>query len=48
MSADEETALLGRTRDVASDGRYEWSKTTLFFDSKYHRDQHGFPERVVR
>ncbi len=27
----------------ASDGRYEWFKSTQFFDSQYHRDQHGFP-----
>jgi aryl-alcohol dehydrogenase-like predicted oxidoreductase len=48
MSADEQRAFEARTRAVAGDGRYEWFKTTPYFDSKYHRDQHGFPEKLVR
>lgn len=39
----EQQALTARVREEASDGRYEWSKSTQFFDSQCHRDQHGFP-----
>ena len=28
---------------VAKDGRFEWFKSTQFYDSQTHRDQHGFP-----
>ncbi len=35
--------LLKSVSKEASDGRYEWFKSTQFFDSQYHRDQHGFP-----
>jgi predicted aldo/keto reductase-like oxidoreductase len=44
MSAEEQQALIARTREVASDGRYEWFKTTQYFDSAPHRQQHGFPD----
>ena len=27
----------------ATDGRHEWFKSTQYYDSQYHRDQHGFP-----
>ncbi len=47
MSDEDQSALVERTRGIASDGRYEWSKTTHRFDSKYHREQHGFPEKLV-
>jgi predicted aldo/keto reductase-like oxidoreductase len=43
---DEEAAdLLARARPEATDGRHEWYKSTQHFDSKPHRDQHGFPPR---
>ncbi len=35
--------LLKSVYKEASDGRHEWFKSTQFFDSQYHRDQHGFP-----
>ena len=28
----------------SGDGRYEWFKSTQYYDSQYHRDQHGFPQ----
>jgi predicted aldo/keto reductase-like oxidoreductase len=43
MPEDEQTALRERVRRVATDGRYEWTKTTTYFDHLYHRDQHGYP-----
>lgn len=48
MSLAEQEELIRRTRAIAGDGRYEWFKTTPYFDSKFHRDQHGFPEALVR
>ena len=44
MSAAEQEALVARTRDVAADGRYEWFKTTQYFDSAAHRRQHNYPD----
>jgi predicted aldo/keto reductase-like oxidoreductase len=44
MSEAEMETLAARTRAVASDGRYEWFKTTQYFDSSTHRRQHGFPD----
>ena len=35
--------LLASIYEEATDGRHEWFKSTQFFDSQYHRDQHGFP-----
>lgn len=35
--------LATRVYEEATDGRHEWFKTTQFFDSQYHQDQHGFP-----
>lgn len=35
--------LLNSVYKEASDGRHEWFKSTQFFDSQYHREQHGFP-----
>ncbi len=29
--------------EQSTDGRHEWFKSTQFYDSQYHRDQHGFP-----
>ena len=48
MSAEEQAEFVRRTREIAGDGRHEWFKTTPYFDSKFHRDQHGFPEALVR
>ena len=42
MSVAEQAALRERVRREATDGRHEWFKSTTFFDSQYHRDQHGF------
>ena len=44
MPKDETDALLARVRAVASDGRFEWSKSTQAYDGPYHRKQHGFAE----
>lgn len=43
MSAAELQQLSGGVQEEAGDGRFEWFKSTQFFDSKYHREQHGFP-----
>jgi hypothetical protein len=42
MPADEMGKLLDRVKPVASDGRFESSKSTQLFDGPYHRRQHGF------
>lgn len=44
MPKDESDALLARVKEVASDGRFEPSKSTQMFDGPYHRRQHGFAE----
>lgn len=44
MSKKEQQALMDRVYEDATDGRHEWFKSTQFFDSQYHRDQHGFPK----
>ncbi len=44
MPKDETDALLARVKLVATDGRFEWSKSTQNFDGPYHRRQHGFAE----
>jgi predicted aldo/keto reductase-like oxidoreductase len=44
MTNDEAAALLARVKPVATDGRFEWSKSTQNFDGPYHRRQHGFAE----
>jgi len=43
MSAAQQEELLTSVSEEAADGRHEWFKSTQFFDSQYHRDQHGFP-----
>jgi predicted aldo/keto reductase-like oxidoreductase len=43
MSEAEQQELLGGVQEEAGDGRLEWFKSTQLFDSKYHRQQHGFP-----
>lgn len=44
MDAREQQAAVERYRHLAADGRLEWFKTTQYFDSRVHRDQHAFPE----
>ena len=43
FSADEMAALRARVQAEATDGRHEWFKSTQYYDSATHRDQHGFP-----
>jgi uncharacterized protein len=43
MSEAEQQELLSSVQEEAGDGRFEWFKSTQVFDSKYHREQHGFP-----
>jgi aryl-alcohol dehydrogenase-like predicted oxidoreductase len=45
MTADEMDALRARVAGAARDGRFELYKTTLHFDAKVGREQHGFPPR---
>ncbi|MCP3690808.1 MAG: aldo/keto reductase [Planctomycetaceae bacterium] len=45
-SAGQLDELRERVREHATDGRYEWFKTTQYYDSKVHRVQHGFPEEL--
>ena len=44
LSQAEQEELLTRVRPVAGDGRLEYYKSTQYFDSQPHRDQHGFPD----
>lgn len=43
LSEGEMASLRARVEDVANDGRFEWFKSTQYYDSKLHREQHGFP-----
>ncbi|MCB0131047.1 MAG: LPS export ABC transporter ATP-binding protein, partial [Caldilineaceae bacterium] len=43
MTDAELQALQDSVFDEATDGRHEWFKSTQYYDSQYHRDQHGFP-----
>ena len=43
LSDEERQELLASVYEEATDGRHEYFKSTQFFDSQYHRDQHGFP-----
>jgi hypothetical protein len=43
MTEAERQELVGSVHEEAGDGRFEWFKSTQFFDSKVHRQQHGFP-----
>ena len=45
-TADQLDDIRERVREHATDGRYEWFKTTQYYDSKVHRIQHGFPEEL--
>ena len=40
---DELAALRTRIAHEAGDGRHEWFKTTQYYESPVHREQHGFP-----
>ena len=42
MTPAEQTALVARVRDVATDGRFELFKSSQMFDGPVHRRQHGF------
>jgi uncharacterized protein len=42
MSQAEQTALVAKVRDVATDGRFELFKSSQMFDGPVHRRQHGF------
>ena len=42
MTSQENSALLARTREEATDGRHELFKSSKAFDSPHHRKQHGF------
>ena len=43
MTNAEMVELQNQVRDKSLDGRLEWFKSTQFYDSSYHREQHGFP-----
>ena len=40
----EQEALVQQVRNVAGDGRFEWFKSTRYYDSQFHQQQHGFPD----
>ena len=42
METSEKEQFLARTRDAATDGRFELFKSTNMFDGPVHRRQHGF------
>ncbi len=42
MTVQEQSELLARVYDVATDGRYETFKSTNAHDGPHHRKQHGF------
>ena len=42
MNDLEKQAVLDQVEEHAGDGRYEWFKTTQYYDAKTHRLQHGF------
>lgn len=43
MSEAELKSLLEQFSPQAGDGRHEWYKSTQYYDSPMHREQHGFP-----
>jgi predicted aldo/keto reductase-like oxidoreductase len=43
MPEAEKQELLAAVYEEATDGRYEWFKSTQHYDSQIHRDQHAFP-----
>ena len=42
MTAREQSALLARVYETATDGRFETFKSTNLHDGPHHRKQHGF------
>jgi uncharacterized protein len=47
LAGDELQALLARVKPVAGDGRHERFKSTQFFDSVYHQNQHGMTKAQI-
>jgi aryl-alcohol dehydrogenase-like predicted oxidoreductase len=47
LTAEERAGLLARTKEEAGDGRYELFKSTKMFDSRHHRELHGFRPDLV-
>jgi predicted aldo/keto reductase-like oxidoreductase len=47
LSPEERTAVLAKVSAVAGDGRYELFKSSKMYDSKYHRQQHGFATGIA-
>jgi predicted aldo/keto reductase-like oxidoreductase len=43
MTESEMGELESLVYEESGDGRHEWFKSTQYYDSQYHRDQHGFP-----
>ena len=43
MTGKEQDDVRDRIKSQATDGRHEWFKSTQYYDSKMHREQHGFP-----
>jgi predicted aldo/keto reductase-like oxidoreductase len=43
LTEAEQIDLRNRIRNLSTDGRLEWYKSTQYYDSPLHRDQHGFP-----
>ena len=46
MSDVERSKLADRYERIAGDGRYEYFKSTKFYDGPYHQEQHGFDVKV--
>ena len=44
MTVSEMRELEVLAYEKSGDGRYEWFKSTQYYDSQYHRNQHGFPQ----
>ena len=44
MSTAEMRQLESAAYQESGDGRHEWFKSTQYYDSQYHRAQHGFPQ----
>jgi uncharacterized protein len=43
LSDGQQEQLREQVRSEATDGRHEWFKSTQYYDSAFHREQHGFP-----
>jgi predicted aldo/keto reductase-like oxidoreductase len=42
LSEERQEELREQVRVLAGDGRFEWYKSTQYYDAKMHREQHGF------